>query len=57
MNDFTEDLSKYVRPRTGQEIGSDFDPSLPYKLKNGARVVAKTNGQTIVEINGEFLTV
>ena len=56
MQDFTEDISKYVRARTGRDIGSDFDPSFPYKLKNGARVIARTNGQTIVEINGEYLT-
>lgn len=57
MQDFTEDLTKYVRQRTDKEVGSDFDPSLPYKLKNGARVIARTNGQTIVQINGEYLTV
>ena len=57
MEDFTEDLTQYVRERTGQEIGSDLAPNLPYVLKKGARVVAKSNGKTIVEINGEFLTV
>lgn len=57
MEDFTEDLTQYVRERTGQEIGSDLAPNLPYVLRKGARVVAKSNGQTIVEINGEFLTV
>lgn len=56
MQDFTEDLTQYVRPRTGKEIGSDLDPSLPFVLRNGARVVSKNNGQTIVEVNGEYFT-
>ena len=34
MQDFTEDISKYVRARTGRDIGSDFDPSLLELLPN-----------------------
>tara|TARA_Y100000004_G_scaffold86518_1_gene97024 strand:+ start:130 stop:306 length:177 start_codon:yes stop_codon:yes gene_type:complete len=58
MEDFTEDLTQYVREPDGKKIGSNLTPKdFPYDLKKGARVVAKSNGQTIVEINGEFLTV
>tara|TARA_R100000329_G_C7523232_1_gene184495 strand:+ start:193 stop:369 length:177 start_codon:yes stop_codon:yes gene_type:complete len=58
MEDFNDNIAKYVRERTGLEVGSNLTPKdFPYVLKDGARVVAKSNGQTIVEINGEFLTV
>tara|TARA_R100001126_G_C4741337_1_gene108563 strand:- start:289 stop:465 length:177 start_codon:yes stop_codon:yes gene_type:complete len=50
MNDYDQ-LSEYFSEKNETDLGSrDWDSLIPYKLKKGSRIVAKYQGQYVVQL-------